>query len=83
MFPPVPITDLLKVLLKLKSETHGVAQKLIASTEEIYEIAINDEPDVSALRGWRRQVFGADAIALKRGQLALTTKGRFIQNLKL
>ena len=77
------ISDLLKVLLKLKSETHGVAQKLIASTEEIDEIAINDEADVSALRGWRRQVFGADAIALKRGQLALTTKGRSIKILKL
>jgi len=77
------ISDLLKVLLKLKSETHGVAQKLIASTEEINEIAINDEAEVSAVRGWRRQVFGADAIALKRGQLALTTKGRSIKILKL
>ena len=77
------ISDLLKVLLKLKSETYGVAQKLIASTEEINEIAINDEAEVSAVRGWRRQVFGADAIALKRGQLALTTKGRSIKILKL
>ena len=77
------ISDLLKVLLKLKSETHGVAQKLIASTEEINEIAINDEAEVSAVRGWRRQVFGADAIALKRGQVALTTKGRSIKILKL
>ena len=76
-------SDLLKVLLKLKSETHGVAQKLIASAKEIDEIAINDEANVPALRGWRRQVFGTDAIALKRGQLALTTKGQSIKILKL
>ena len=60
-----------------------MAQKLIASAKDIDEIAINDEANVPALRGWRRQVFGTDAIALKRGQLALTTKGQAIKILKL
>ena len=66
-----PIVDILKVLLKMKCEEHSVAQKLIASSDEIEQIAVDDEADVPALRGWRREVFGSDALALKHGNLAL------------
>jgi ribonuclease D len=52
-----------------------VAPRLIADAEELERIAAEDEPDVLALKGWRRQLFGEDALKLKRGQLALTLAG--------
>jgi ribonuclease D len=67
-----PLIDLLKVLLKLKCEAHHVAQKLVATTADLEAIACSDEAAVAALGGWRRDVFGADALALKQGRLALT-----------
>ena len=66
-----PLVQLLKVLLKAKAESHGVAQKLLANTEELERIAAEDEADVPALKGWRRELFGDDALALKRGTHAL------------
>lgn len=66
-----PITDLLKVLLKMRSEEHDVAAKLIASTDDLELIADDDEADVPALKGWRREIFGKDALDLKHGRLAL------------
>lgn len=74
-----PIVDLLKVLLKAKCERHGVAQKLVASSAELEHIAADDEADVRALTGWRREIFGADALALKHGRLALTTSGKRVE----
>jgi len=66
-----PVVDLLKVLLKARSEAHGVAQKLVATSADLERIAIDSAADVAALRGWRFEIFGADALALKRGELAL------------
>lgn len=74
-----PSTDLLKVLLKLKCDAHGVAQKLIASSEDIEAIAADDDADVPAMHGWRREIFGDDALALKHGRLALTAEGPSIR----
>lgn len=71
-----PVVELLKVLLKMKCEAHDVAQKLVASSADLERIAADDEADVPALHGWRRQVFGEDALALKHGQLALTIRNR-------
>jgi len=70
-----PAAELLKVLLKVKCDAHGVAQKLIASSDDIDAIAQDDEADVPALRGWRREIFGSDALDLKHGRLAMTAKG--------
>jgi len=67
------------VLLKLKCDSHGVAQKLIANSEDIEAIAADDNADVPALHGWRRDIFGDDALALKQGRLALTAKGTRIK----
>jgi ribonuclease D len=67
-----PLIDLLKVLLKLKCEAHHVAQKLVATTADLEAIACSDEAAVGALHGWRRDVFGNDALALKQGRLGLT-----------
>ena len=66
-----PITDLLKVLLKMRCEDHDVAQKLVANNEDLDIIAADDNADVAALKGWRREVFGKDALELKHGKLAL------------
>lgn len=66
-----PVVDLLKVLLKLKCDEHDVASKLVASSSDIDAIAADDEAPVPALHGWRRQVFGEDALRLKHGGIAL------------
>jgi ribonuclease D len=68
------VVDLLRVLLKATAGKHGVAPKLIATSDELEEIARSDEIDVPVLRGWRRKLFGEDALALKRGELALVIK---------
>lgn len=67
-----PMTDLLKVLLKRNSENAGVASRLIATSDDLEKIAGDDSANVAALRGWRRELFGEDALALKRGEIALT-----------
>ncbi len=73
------LMDLLKVMLKLRCEEHDVAQKLIASTADLEKIAMNDEADVLALRGWRHEIFGRDALALKHGAVALSASGNRVR----
>jgi ribonuclease D len=68
--------DLMKVLLKLVCEKHGVASKVVATVDELDAIAADDEADVPALKGWRRELFGAEALKLKHGGLALSFDGR-------
>jgi ribonuclease D len=68
------VVDLLRVLLKARAGSHGVAPKLIATSDELEEIARSDDIDVPVLRGWRKKLFGDDALALKRGELALAIK---------
>ena len=65
------IVELLRVLLRMTSERHGVAAKVIATVDDLDRIAADDEADVPALHGWRRELFGEKALALKHGQLAL------------
>ncbi|MCA3265684.1 MAG: ribonuclease D [Azospirillum sp.] len=78
-----PIVELLKVLLKMKCEEHGVAQKLVATTAELERIAADDGDDIPALNGWRREVFGEAAIDLKAGRLGFTLKGKRIVLMRL
>ncbi|WP_183852625.1 ribonuclease D [Prosthecomicrobium pneumaticum] len=68
--------DLLKVLLKMASEEHGVAPRLIATIDDLEAIAADDRADVPALCGWRRELFGALALRLKHGEVALRLEGR-------
>jgi len=71
--------ELLKVLLRMASEQHGVAAKVIATVEDLERIALDDRADVPALHGWRREMFGEQAIALKRGRMALAVdRGRVV-----
>jgi ribonuclease D len=78
-----PLIDLLRVLLKLRCDEFEVAQKLIASSADLERIAADDHAKVPALHGWRRKVFGEEALALKHGKLALTAKGRSIRIISL
>lgn len=70
------VVDLLKVLLKMSSERHAVAAKIIATVDDLEQIACDDRADVPALRGWRRKLFGESALAIKNGQLALKIKNK-------
>jgi len=71
--------ELLKVLLRMTAERHAVAAKVIATVEDLDRIAADDAADVPALRGWRRELFGDNALALKHGQLALAIEnGRVV-----
>ena len=72
-----PVTDLLKVLLKMKSEDSEVAGKLLASAADIELIAaFGQDADVRAMKGWRRDVFGEHALKLRAGELSLSVKGK-------
>jgi ribonuclease D len=82
-FRPAPngaaTVELLKVLLRMTSERHGVAAKVIATVDDLERIAADDEADVPALKGWRRELFGEKALSLKQGLLALAVeKGRVV-----
>ncbi|HEU0150392.1 MAG TPA: ribonuclease D [Bradyrhizobium sp.] len=74
------IVELLKVLLRMTSERHAVASKVIATVDDLEQIAADDNADVAALHGWRRELFGEAALALKHGRLALAIeKGRVVR----
>lgn len=78
--PPSPaLIALLKVLLAAKSEEHHVAPRLLASSEDLDRLAAGDGQDVPAMHGWRREVFGEAAAALKAGRLALGVDGRRVK----
>jgi ribonuclease D len=73
------LTALLKVLLAARAEEFRVAPRLIASSEDIERLAREDTPDIPALHGWRRRVFGEAALALKSGGLALAAAGKRVR----
>src|SRR5262249_16138567 len=65
--------------LRMTSERYAVAAKVIATVDDLERIAASDQAPVAALRGWRRELFGEDALALKHGQLALAIEnGRVV-----
>ncbi len=78
-----PIVELLRVLLKHRCDQNNVAQKLVASMGDLERIAADSDIDVPALQGWRRALFGAEALDLKKGKIALTADGRKVKVIKL
>jgi ribonuclease D len=78
-----PVLEMLKMLLKIKASENKVAMKLIASNKDLEVLAQHKNPDIPALRGWRYEVFGEDALKLKEGKLALTINNKKISRLKL
>jgi len=82
-FRPAPkgaaTVELLKVLLRMTAERYSVAAKVIATVDDLDRIAADDNADVPAMKGWRRELFGEKALALKHGKLALAVeKGRVV-----
>ena len=69
--PSPAVMDLLKTLLRLRAEAAGVAPRLIANAEDIERLAAGEDDEVAALKGWRNEVFGKDALALRKGELAI------------
>ncbi|MCL4065005.1 ribonuclease D [Pseudomonas sp. GX19020] len=76
------LADLLRVLLKAKSEQLGVAPRLIAAASDLDAIAAGKR-DVEALKGWRGEVFGDEALRLCKGEIALTAKGTEIRTIRI
>ncbi len=77
------MVELLKVLLKAKAEDAKVASKLLATVADLEKIASDDNAPVAALQGRRRELFGKDALRLKRGELALVLEGDRVQVVEL
>ncbi len=75
--PKGPVGDLLRVLLKAIAEREGVAARIIATSDDIDALVLDDNADIPALSGWRRELFGNKALAIKHGKIALlaTPKG--------
>jgi ribonuclease D len=73
--PPPPVLDLLRTLLRVKAHQYRVAPRLVADTEDLERLATGDDEGVAALHGWRAEVFGRDAIALREGRLAIALEG--------
>ncbi len=67
----VPVLEMLKMLLRIQCSEHGVAAKIVASSEDLEALALEDEPDIPAMKGWRYEVFGREAQAMKRGEITL------------
>jgi len=76
-------TEMIKLLLKLVADKHGVAPKILATVDDIEKIAADDTADVRALSGWRFKVFGEKALKLKQGKLAIGYLNRKIQLIDL
>ena len=72
--PPVAIMEMLRVLLKHVAEEKNIAPRLIASADDLERLASDDDAPIRALTGWRREVFGATALRLKNGEIALAVK---------
>ena len=76
--PKGAVGDLIRVLLKAVSEEHGVAARILATSDDIDAIVLDDHADVPALHGWRRKLFGDKALAIKHGRLGLAASRRGI-----
>ena len=76
--PKGAVGDLIRVLLKAVAEQNGVASRIIATSDEVDALVLDDDADVPALKGWRRKIFGDKALAIKHGQLGLAATRRGI-----
>ena len=81
--PPAAVMELLRVLLKHITDKEGIAPRLVASADELEALALDDDAAIRAQTGWRREIFGAAALRLKHGQIALAADGRRIRVIDL
>lgn len=78
-----PLGDLLKLLLKARAQEIGVAPKLIASAEDLDRLANSGGEALPLMKGWRFDIFGKEALALKAGKIALTAQDKSIEIIEL
>lgn len=72
--------EMLKMLLRINASDNDVAAKLVATSDELERLAVEENPDIPALHGWRREIFGEEALAMKAGEIALKLhKGRIVK----
>jgi len=81
--PKGAVGDLVRVLLKAVAEQHGVAARIIATSDEIDALVLDDDAEVPALRGWRRKLFGEKALAIKHGRIGLVATRRGIVEIQV
>jgi ribonuclease D len=81
--PPAAVMELLRVLLKHITDKEGIAPRLIASADELEALALDDNAPVRAQLGWRHEIFGAAALRLKHGRIALAADGRRVRVIDL
>ncbi|MGB1864238.1 MAG: HRDC domain-containing protein, partial [Candidatus Puniceispirillum sp.] len=81
--PPQAVMELLRVLLKYATDQHNIAPRLIASSNDLELLATDDNAPIKALKGWRRDVFGATALKLKSGKIGLAVENGKIKLIEL
>lgn len=77
------LVALLQALLRLRCEAHGVAMRMVATRDDLDLLATMETPDIPALHGWRREIFGEDALALRAGKLALTGRDGGVEGVRI
>lgn len=77
IFGHEPLVALLQALLRLRSDEHGVSTSMIASRSDLEQLATETQPDIPAMAGWRRTIFGEDALKLRAGEISLSGDGEF------
>lgn len=81
--PKGAVGDLLRVLLKSVAEDNGVASRIIATSDDIDAVVLDDDADVPALKGWRRKLFGDKALAIKHGKLGLAASKKGVIEIEI
>jgi ribonuclease D len=81
--PKGAVGDLLRVLLKSVAEDNGVASRIIATSDDIDALVLDDDADVPALKGWRRKLFGDKALAIKHGKLGLAASKKGVIEIEI
>lgn len=72
--PYVPAFEMLRMLLKIRCAEHEIVPRLVADTSDLESLAREDHPDIPALKGWRAEIFGRDALRLKSGELTFSLR---------
>ncbi len=79
----VPVLEMLRMLLRINCAEHEVVPRLVASTEDLEELALSDKADIAAMKGWRYEVFGRDALELKNGHVSLKLENGLIKKTRI
>jgi len=72
-----PTIEMLKTLLRLRTEYVDIAPRMVANNADIEQLAaFGAKADIAALKGWRKEIFGDDALKMLEGKIGLRLQGR-------